>query len=123
MFERIVQNGDSLLDEAEEGPEKEALRERLEVINEQWNDIKSQTQTRKEYIDKLYPLCEKFNDNYVLFSVFLEDSQKCLEGMSLSLDKNEAGGKMEELKVIFILLSFILFGGFKCKVLVCFSFK
>ena len=69
------------------------------MINEQWNDIKSQTKTRKEYIDKLYPLCERFNDNYVLFSVFLEDSEKCLNGLNLSMDKEDATQKMEELHV------------------------
>ena len=104
MFDRIVQNGDNLLKESE-GTEQETLRKRLGVINDQWNGIKSHTKTRKEYIDRLYPLCQDYHDNYVLFSVFLEDSEKCLNGIELALDKEKTTKQKTNLQVgIFIIM-------------------
>lgn len=72
---------------------------RLEVINDQWNGIKSQAQTRKDYIEKLYPLSESYNDNYVLFSVFLEDSEKHVNGLQPSLDKSKTTEQLKDIKV------------------------
>ena len=105
VYERILQNGHSLLDETEDGPEKEAVQQRLDELTNTWNGIKEKSNQRSNDIGALYPLASAHNDNYVTFSVYLTGAEKKLNGFdNPCIDEKELERQQKELEVCVALL-------------------
>lgn len=108
VYERILQNGHSLLDETEDGPEKDAVQQRLDELTNTWNDIKDKSNKRSDDIGRLYPLASAHNDDYVTFSVYLTGAEKKLDELDKPcIDEKELERQQKELEVCFVL--FFLF--------------
>lgn len=100
VYERILQNGHSLLDETEDGPEKEAVQKRLDELTDTWNGIKEKSNKRTDDIGELYPLASDHNDKYVTFSVYLTGAEKKLNGFDKPcIDEEELERQQKELEV------------------------
>lgn len=109
VYERILQNGHSLLDETEDGPEKEVVQQRLDELTDTWNGIKEKSNQRSNDIGRLYPLASAHNDNYVTFSVYLNGAEKKLNGFDKPcIDEKELERQQKELEVCFILFSYFI---------------
>lgn len=106
VYERILQNGENLLEASEPGDERDALSKRLDDVKNEWNDVKESSNKRKNDIDRLFPLTKNYNGKYVTFSIYLRDAEKQKENLEpLSTDKDKAllQQKETEVKELFIL--------------------
>lgn len=126
VFERIVENGNHLLDETEPGAEKEALQQRIDDTKKKWEEVKDKSYKRKDDIDKLYPLAQAYNDDYVTFSVYLQDAEKRKDNLKpVSADEEEILKQLEDIKVCFYLTNVFLLTNvfYLCYVLFLYTFS
>lgn len=100
VYERILQNGQNILDETEPGPEKDAVQTKLDDMTKNWDDVKEKSAKRGSDIDKLYPVCQDYSDGYVTFSVYLTDAEKRQQTFEpVAGDKDEIERQKKELEV------------------------
>jgi Spectrin repeat. len=100
LYERILQNGNSLLDDTEDGPEKEAVQQKLDDLTKKWDDVKDKTKKRTDDLDRLYPLAQAHSDSHVTFSVYLDGAEKKLNGFKQpAIDQEELDRQKKELEV------------------------
>lgn len=100
VYERILQNGQNILDETEPGPERDGIEKRLDGLTNDWNDVKQKSDKRAADIDQIYPLCQEHTDGYVTFSVYLNDAEKRQRAFeTVPYDKDEIARQRKELEV------------------------
>ena len=108
VFDRIIQNGHNLLDATEPGTEKDALQKRLNDVTDRWRDVKQTSTKRKDDIERLYPLCKTYDDEYTTFSVWLVDAEKRKNGFHpVSSDKEILLDQLDQVKVRIYLYNFM----------------
>uniref|UniRef100_A0A7M5V1J7 Uncharacterized protein n=1 Tax=Clytia hemisphaerica TaxID=252671 RepID=A0A7M5V1J7_9CNID len=99
IYERILQNGNSLLDETEPGPERDAVQQKLDDLTDKWNGVKEKADKRTDDLGRLLPLAQTHNDNYVTFSVYLNGAEKKLNGFKQpEMDPEELERQKKELE-------------------------
>ena len=105
IYERILQNGHSLLDETEPGPERDAVQQKLDDLTNKWNGVKEKADKRTDDLGRLLPLAQTHNDNYVTFSVYLNGAEKKLNGFKQpEMDPEELERQKKELEVSSLLI-------------------
>ena len=76
VFERIIRNGQDRVDDLEPGKERDALEQKLDDAEKQWNDVKTKSEKKTKDIERLHPRSKKYKDDSVTFSVWLEKAEK-----------------------------------------------
>ena len=123
VFEKLVQNGQQLVDALEDAPEREAMEQKISELKTRWQAVKAKVDDRQNQLDKVEREAEKFRQEADSLSGLLSDAEKQVEefeplsvdidniakqkelllqiqGMvdKLKTDVRDVGGSAEELK-------------------------
>ena len=123
VLEKLVQNGQQLVDALEDAPEREAMEQKISELKTRWQAVKAKVDDRQNQLDKVEREAEKFRQEADSLSGLLSDAEKQVEefeplsvdidniakqkelllqiqGMvdKLKTDVRDVGGSAEELK-------------------------
>ena len=76
MYERVIRNGHDQVDKIDNAKEQEDLRNKLGEAEAKWKSLIQKYKEHSADIDRLYPLSQKYNEDAVTFSVWLEKTEK-----------------------------------------------
>ena len=105
VFERIIRNGQDRIDDSEPGTERDALEQKLDDAEKQWNDVKTRSEKKTKDIERLHPRSKKYKDDSVSFSVWLEKAEKKkddIEKQPLLSDENGLKKQLKDTEVIYV---------------------
>lgn len=123
VFEKLVQNGQGVVDALEDAPEREVMEKKMEELKSRWQSLKGKVDERQNKLVKVEPEAQKFRQDAESLAVLLVDAEKQvdefepltvdidniakqkelvkqIQGMAdkLKSDVQEVGGSAEELK-------------------------
>ena len=76
VLERVVRNGSDQVKELEHGKEQDDLRNKLSEAEAKWKSLKQRYDDDSRDIEQLYPFSQKYDDDAVTFSIWLERTEK-----------------------------------------------
>ena len=102
MFERVVRNGHARVDSLEQGKEQDSLRDKINEAETRWATLKEKCDENCKDVDKLYPYSQKYSDEAVTFSIWLEKAEKKkddLESQPLLPNENDLKKQRKDTEV------------------------
>lgn len=98
-LEKLLEEGQDLLNQAEPGDEKKALEDKIDDIKKRWEDVKKKTNDRKDKLDEVEDLATKFDDNKSKMLPWLEDMEKKAEPLDcISVDPEELSKQQDTIR-------------------------
>ena len=82
VYDRIMQDGNAVLNATDQGPGCEELKTRLDNSKKRWEEVKRNTEKRSSEIDELYPKSKSFCEDAVTFSCWLMNAEKLKESLA-----------------------------------------
>ena len=123
VFEKLIQNGQGVVDALEDAPEREAMEQKIAELKTRWQDVKGKADDRQKQLVKVESEARKFRQDADSLSSLLADAEKQvdefepltvnidsiakqkelvqqIQGMvdKLKSDVRDVGGSAEELK-------------------------
>ena len=102
MFDRVIRNGHDQVDKIENAKEQEDLRNKLSEAETKWRSLIQKYKEHSADIDRLYPLSQKYSEDAVTFSIWLEKTEKKktdLENEPLYPNENDLERQRKESEV------------------------
>ena len=101
VFEKLVQNGQQVVDALEDAPEREAMEEKISELKIRWQAIKDKVDDRQNQLNKVEDEAQKFRQEADSLSVMLADAEKQVgEFEPLSVDIDNIAKQKELLQQI-----------------------
>ena len=101
VFEKILEDGLSMLERMEPGDEKDMQQEKLEKIKSRWNAVKDKTAELQGCIHEVHEASQKYDHRAAAFKDWLEDAEKKASKIyPVSCDENELNETLKELEVV-----------------------
>lgn len=92
--------GDDLLQTMNLGPERDILKYKLADMSRRYSNVKDKSTERKELLDQLAPLVQRYQNAVEGFSGFLDDSEEKLDALKTAPVNDETAAKYKsEIKV------------------------
>ena len=123
VFEKLIQNGQGVVDALEDAPEREAMEQKIAELKTRWQDVKGKADDRQKQLVEVESEAQKFRQDADSLSSLLTDAEKQvnefepltvdidsiakqkelvqqIQGMvdKLKSDVRDVGGSAEELK-------------------------
>ena len=123
VFEKLIQNGQGVVDALEDAPEREAMEQKIAELKTRWQDVKGKADERQKQLVKVESEAQKFRQDADSLTSLLADAEKQvdefepltvnidsiakqkelvqqIQGMvgKLKSDVRDVGGSAEELK-------------------------
>lgn len=87
VLEKLVQNGQQVVDALEDAPEREAMEQKISELKTRWQAVKARVDDRQNQLDKVEREAEKFRQEADSLSGLLSDAEKQVEEFEpLSVD-------------------------------------
>jgi len=87
VFEKLVQNGQQVVDALEDAPEKEAMEQKVSELKTRWQAVKAKVDDRQNQLVKVEEEAQKFRQEADSVSALLADAEKQVEEFEpLSVD-------------------------------------
>ena len=87
VLEKLVQNGQQVVDALEDAPEREAMEQKINELKTRWQAVKAKADDRQNQLDKVEGEAEKFRQEADSLSGLLSDAEKQVEEFEpLSVD-------------------------------------
>ena len=101
VFEKILEDGNEMLERMEPGAEKEEQQEKLEKMNSRWNDVKNKTSELKRQVEEVYEASQKYDRQAGVFKDWLQKAENKVSKIHpVSCDEMELNASLEELNTI-----------------------
>ena len=101
VFEKLVQNGQQVLDALEDAPERDAMKEKMDELEARWQAVKAKVEDRGNQLKKVEEEAQKFRQGADSLSAMLADAEKQVEDFEpLSVDINNIAKQKELLQQI-----------------------
>ena len=98
--EHVEKTGDALLNTMNLGPERDILKYKVADMSRRYANVKDKATERKDTLDQLAPLVERYPNAVEGFSEFLDDSEEKLDSLKVVPTDEEAATKLKaEIKV------------------------
>ena len=78
VFEKILEDGHSMLEKMEPGSERDIQQEKLEKMRSRWNDIKDKVGGLQKFVEEVHEASQKYDHRAAAFRFWLEDAEKKL---------------------------------------------
>ena len=100
MVEHVEKTGDEMLQTMNPGPERDILKYKLADMSRRFSSVKDKTADRKEMLDQIAPLTERYQNALQGIVTFLDDSEDKLDSLkSVPQDEEAATKRKAQLKV------------------------
>lgn len=100
MVDHVEKTGDTMLQTLNPGPERDILKFKLADMSRRFNNAKDKSTDRKEMLDQLAPLMERYQNASQPFNTFLEDSEEKIGGLkAIPQDEETAAKQRSDIKV------------------------
>ena len=98
VYEKVLEDGQSVLDRMEPGEEKDEQQEKLDNMVTRWTDLKNKTADLQIQIGEVQEASKKYLSKTEPFKVWLDETEKKLDKIKpVSCDKEEVAKSLEEL--------------------------
>ena len=96
MFDKLIVNGNDILEAVEAGPDREKLEHKLSDANERWETAVEKTQTQEVNLDEIRPVAKTYHSATVKFVPWLEITEKNVAPLQeLSREPKEVAKQQE----------------------------
>ena len=79
VLEKLVQNGQQVVDALEDAPEREAMEEKISELKTRWQAVKAKVGDRQNQLNKVETEAEKFRQEADSLSALLSNAEKQVE--------------------------------------------
>ena len=101
VFEKILEDGHSMLEKMEPGSERDIQQEKLEKMRSRWNDIKDKVGGLQKFVEEVHEASQKYDHRAAAFRFWLEDAEKKLGRIyPVSCDENELNETLKKLVAV-----------------------
>lgn len=101
VFEKILEDGLSMLERMEPGSERDVQQEKLEKMKSRWNDVKDKTAELQSCVAEVHEASQKYDQQAAAFKDWLQDAEKKANKIyPVSCDENELNESLKELEAI-----------------------
>lgn len=101
VFEKILEDGLSMVERMEPGSEKDEQLEKLEQMKSRWNDVKEKTAELQSRVEEVHEASQKYDQRAAAFKDWLQDAEKKASKIyPVSCDENELDESLKELEAI-----------------------
>ena len=101
VFEKILEDGLSMVERMEPGSEKDEQLEKLEQMKSRWNDVKEKTAELQSRVEEVHEASQKYDQRAAAFKDWLQDAEKKASKIyPVSCDENELNESLKELEAI-----------------------
>lgn len=97
VFEKLIQNGQGVVDALEDAPEREAMEQKLAELKTRWQDVKGKVYDRQKQLVKVEPEAQKFRQEADSLSLLLTDAEKQVEEFEPLTVDTDSIAKQKEL--------------------------
>lgn len=96
VFEKLVQNGQQVVDALEDAPEREAMEQKIAELKTRWQTVKTKVDDRQSQLNKVQEEALKFRQEADSLSALLADAEKQVEEFEpLSVDMQNIAKQKE----------------------------
>lgn len=101
VFDKILEDGLSMLKRMEPGNEKNVQQEKLEQMKTRWNDVKDKTAEMQKCVEVVHEASQKYDNRAAAFREWLLDAEKKASKIyPVSCDENELDESLKELEEV-----------------------
>lgn len=97
VFEKLVQNGQGVVDALEDAPEREAMEQKIAELKTRWQDVKDKVGDRHKQLIKVETEALKFRQEADFLSLLLVDAEKQVDEFEPLTVDIESTTKQKEL--------------------------
>ena len=97
VFEKLVQNGQGIVDALEDAPEREAMEKKITELKTRWQDVKDKVGDRQKQLSKVEKEALKFRQEADSLSLLLGDAEKQVDEFEPLTVDIESIAKQKEL--------------------------
>lgn len=101
VFEKVLEDGNGMLEKMEPGSERDIQQEKLEKMRSRWNDIKDKVAGLRKFVEEVHEASQKCDHRAAAFRVWLDDAEKKLGRIyPVSCDENELNETLKTLVAV-----------------------
>lgn len=101
VFDKILEDGLSMLERMEPGSDRDLQQEKLEQMKSRWNDVSNKAAELQRLVEEVHEASQKYDRLAAAFKEWLEDVEKKANKIHpVSCDQNELDESLKELEAI-----------------------